>query len=437
MDIRERVIALNEQRLRAWEHGKALLDDVAAQKAEMSAEQRATWDRINTEINDIDEQVRQFVSIETREREAATLRDATDRLFRDAKTTSDVKTPEQNLRDFLRGEGDYANKTNRALEIDVRGAMRERALLRQGASADEIRTMAWDVTSGSLTVPTTLARTLYEVLEANICAMQMPVTMVTTNSGETMQFPKNTTHAVGTQIAAQGTAFGGSDPIMGRLQLDAFKYGSLIRVSNELLSDNGVDIAGFLGRDIGRALGRVIDVDLITGSGSSKPNGMTVVAGAGTNAPVYTGGSLITPTYEHLINTVYSVPDAYRARSAGWLMHDSSAGTLRKLRDGAGGTVGAVLWRPSLTQGIQGGQPDLLVDFPVWTDKNCATQGSNAIFATFGDWEAYYVRTVGNPVIETDNSVYFASDEVAFRGKWRVDGDYIDVSAVNVLQMHV
>ena len=100
-------------------------------------------------------------------------------------------------------------------------------------------------------------------------------------------------------------------------------------------------IAEFVGRDIGRALGRKIDEDLTVGTGTGQPNGlMTAITGSGTIA---TGGSLITPTYEKLVDLQYSIADSYRASPAcGWLMRDSTAGTLRKLRDGGGGTVGAV-----------------------------------------------------------------------------------------------
>jgi HK97 family phage major capsid protein len=204
-----------------------------------------------------------------------------------------------------------------------------------------------------------------------------------------------------------------------------------------MVDDSAFDISSWLARDIGRGIARLVDTDLVIGVGTANPKGMTILAGAGTNTPITTGGSLITPSYEKFVDTVYSVNDAYRAMNAAWLTKDSSAAVIRKLRDGAGGTVGAVLWEPSLTNGIQNGQPDRFLGYPVFTDPNCATAGSNAIFATFGAFEEYVIRTVGNPVIEQDNSVYFATDQVAFRGKWRIDGDHLDVSALNSLVMNV
>ena len=205
-----------------------------------------------------------------------------------------------------------------ALEVNIRGAQKERELLRQGASADEIRALAWDTGSSASLVPTTLARTLYEYMEAANGLLRAPTTKLYTNAGETMVFPRLGAHAIATQVSGQGTTLAGTDPTFAKMTLDAFKYGELVKVSSEVLSDSGIDIASFLGRDMGRALGRLTATAYVTGSGSGAPNGLvTAIVGSGTIA---TGGSLITPTVEKLIDLQYSVVDEYRGASAAWLM---------------------------------------------------------------------------------------------------------------------
>lgn len=433
MDIRGRVEALNEQRLRAWEQGKELLE--ATEGRQMDAEELQKFERINTEINDIDAEVRALVDRETRDREAGILREQTLSVFGEANAKRNDTAGVDQFRLWLAApRGSELRSTE--FTIDIARVAKERDLLRQGASPEEIRALAWDAGSGSLVVPTTMARSLYDVLEAGIAGFQIGANRVSTSSGENMQLPKLVTHAVGTQVSGQGVAIGGSDPVMGRVDLNVFKYGQLVRVASELVSDAAFGIEQFLGQDLGYALARVIDADLVVGTGTSEPTGMTRLAGAGTNAPVKTGGSLIAPTVEKFIDTQYSVNDQYR-RNGSWLMHDSTAGTIRKLRDGAGGTVGAFLWEPSLTNGIQGGQPDRFLGSPVYVDANCASAGSNAILATYGDFSQYTIRTVGNPMIERDDSVYFASDESAFRGKWRVGGNHRQVAGLNNLVQNV
>jgi HK97 family phage major capsid protein len=214
------------------------------------------------------------------------------------------------------------------------------------------------------------------------------------------------------------------------MQLDAFKYGQLVQVSNEVLTDSAIDLGGFIGQNIGRAIGRVVDADLTVGSGTGEPRGL-MTAGS---VRVTTGGSLVTPSYDTLVNAIYSIADEYRmGGSAGWLMLDSTAGTIRKLRDGGGGTIGAVLWEPSLTNGLVNGTPDRLLGYPVFTSANVAAQGSNARILAFGDMSAYYIRTVGNPVIEASTEFAFNTDLITYRGKWRADGDLIDTNAVTVV----
>lgn len=424
MDLRARVITLNETRARVWEEGKRLLDDTAGR--EMSAEERQTWDRINERLNDIDAEVKTLVDREEREREAAQVREINARIFGEAPKAAAVSADAE-LRAFLTGgRGSY--------EVDIQPVIRERELLRQGGGVAEFRALYGDTGNSGSLVPTTLARTLYEYMEASIAMFRAPTTKLTTASGERLEIPKLSAHTIGTQVVAQGTAIGGTDPGFAKLALDAYKYGSLVSVANELLQDAAVDLAGFLGRDMGRALGRIIDADLVVGTGTNEPNGI-MTAGS---ARVKTGGTLLTPSYDVLVNAVYSIADEYRqGGSAGWLMADSSAGTIRKLRDGAGGTIGAVLWEPSLTNGLVNGTPDRLLGYPVFTDPNVAAAGSNARTLAFGDMSAYYVRQVGNPTIEADTSFGFDKDLTTFRAKWRVDGDLIDVDAVTVVLQNV
>lgn len=427
MDIRTHVIALNEDRARVVEQLRSELDYTAGR--ERTAEEAAKIARLDARIDEIDAEVRQFVARETREQEAAALRQQTLSVFGEARTAANDKAQGDAFRQWLtHRNGDF--------EIDIQRAMKERQMLRAGASPEEIRALAWDATSGSLVVPTTMARSLFDLLEANIAAFRIGATVMNTSTGENMQLPRLQTHGIATQVAGQGTLLAGSDPVMNRVNLNTYKYGQLVRVSNELVTDAAFDISSWLGGDLGYALGRVIDADLIIGTGTNEPTGMTILAGAGTNAPIKTGGSLIAPTVEKFIDLQYSVADSVRQRGS-WLMNDSVAGSIRKLRDGAGGTVGAFLWEPSLTAGLQSGQPDRFLGNPVYSDTNCAAAGSNAILATFGDFSEYVIRTVGNPVIESDASRYFDTDETGFRGKWRVGGNHRQVGYLNTLVQNV
>jgi len=132
----------------------------------------------------------------------------------------------------------------------------------------------------------------------------------------------------------------------------------------------------------------------------------------------------------------------------GWILASfSTSGTMLTITYGliGGGGVGlaygvplavAGRWFPDkrglalgLTLAGFGGSP--------FVSANVASAGSAAKTIAFGDMAAYYIRTVGNPVIEADSSYGFNTDTTYFRAKWRVDGDLIDTGAVTVLQQAV
>lgn len=433
MNIEAHVKGLLEKRMNVANQYFAELDAQAGR--EQTEEDKARLARMDAELDELAAEVKTWTERAKREAEAAELRQQSLTIFGESQVQRAEMTADQYLRAWASGAVVTGAEKN-ALTVNLRGAQRERELLRQGASADEIRALAWDTGSSASLVPTTLARTLYEYMEASNGLLRAPTTKIYTASGEAMDFPKLGAHAIATQVSGQGTTLAGTDPSFLKMTLNAYKYGELVKVSNEVLSDSGIDIAGFLGRDLGRALGRITATAYVSGSGSGAPNGlMTAITGSGTIA---TGGSLVPPTVEKLIDLQYSVVDEYRnGGSAGWLMHDSTAGTLRKLRDGAGGTIGAFLWEPSLTNGVIGGTPDRLLGHPVFTDSNVSSAGSANKTVAFGDMSAFYIRLVGNAVVERDDSRYFDTDEVGFRAKVRTDSDLIDTTAVNAIRQVV
>jgi HK97 family phage major capsid protein len=444
-NITEAAKALNEQRIAAMNEANQVLDTAIAENRAVTAEEREKIERLDATANELVARVQAMDDRERREHEAGVAREAFERQHGTTEAGRRERSEGEELRAWAQGRerrsydgSDRDSYGKNAISVNVRAAAMEKDLIRRGYQGEELRALLWDTGSVASAVPTTLARTLYEYMEASVAAFRMPTTKITTDSGEPMQFPRVNAHGIATQVIAQGTAIGGTDPTFARMQLDAYKYGQLVQIANEVIQDSGINIVEFIGRNIGRAIGRVVDADLVVGTGTGEPQGMMTALAVGAAGTVATGGSLIQPTVEKLIDLVYSVNDEYRASgNAAFLMRDASAGVIRKYRDGAGGTVGAFLWEPSLTAGIQGGQPDRLLGYPVYTDPNVASMASAARVVAFGDWSAYYIRQVGDVVIERSDEYAFNVDEATFRGKWRVDGDYIDLTAVNLLQQAV
>lgn len=412
---------LVDERQRAFHAAKEILDRCVEEKRERSAEENEAYERASADMARLKGLIDDAVRMNETERDIDTVRSALERFV----TPEAPAAPGRGSIDaWFRDAGSDDPTMSRGFDIDLTAGRKVAAAVRAGASEAEIRALYSDTgTSGSL-VPTTFVRQLYAYMEET-SAMRQVGRVFQTEGGETLEFPRVGTHAIGTQVIAQGTAIGGTDPVFEKMQLGAFKYGQLVGVSRELLQDSGVDILSFLAQDLGYAVGRIAAPAYVTGNGTSAPEGIVTAAGTG----VKTGGSLIPLDFDDLIGLVHSVASPYRPR-ASFVMNDETAGSLMKIRAGAGDTAGTVLgqylWQPSL----QAGEPDRLLGYPVYTDFSFATQGSAARSVAFGDFSAYYIRDAGNLRVERSDDYGFNTDLVYFRAVLRTDAGLIDGRAV-------
>lgn len=443
MDIEEKIKDLNDRRMSAWDKGNEIIETADKRGDGMSAEEKQAFDRTQAEVMRLDTMREALTSSETAERTRDTINDEFRRVStpddRENRAAAD-KRMEDDIKSFFRRE--HHTKGVGALEIDLTTPARIYDHARHGLPVDEFRAViATDTgaSGGSLTVPTTVATSIYAYMTASVAMRRIGCTIITTDSGNAMNFPRVATHGIGTQIATQDTAFSGTNPILGQMTLNAFDFGQLVAISSDMLEDSGVDVLSFVTRQIGRAIGQVTATQYVTGSGSSAPQGIEgAIVGAGTIA---SGGSLFGlpagQELEKLIDLQYSVVDSYRQNGAAWLMRDLTGARLRKIRDGAGGTAGQFVWQPSPTVGAIGGQPDTFLGDPVYFDPNVASMASNAKIVYYGDWSAYYIRDTRNFRLERSDDLLFDKNQIAFRGILRTDGDLIDSNAINVLKQSV
>jgi HK97 family phage major capsid protein len=442
---------LLDERARAWEQAKEILDRASDEKRERTAEEETMYQRANDDIVRLGKQVDEWLDSNRIERELSTAREAVEGLVRPEVATARngrvVSQVENWFRDQARAEKGLPTEgaPMAAFELDLKPSANLFRAIRMGMDAKEARAIYTDggASAGSLVVPVEFVNQLYQFIEAS-SAIRRISRVITTNSGEPMTFPRVATHGVGTQVVAQGTAIGGTDPVFGTMRLDAYKYGQLVKVSTEAAADTGFDLLGFIAENIGRAVGRVTDTAYVTGSGTGAPNGIITAASVGAT----TGGSLIalgagaaatfTGNLDSLIRLQHSVVDEYRINGS-YVMNDSTAGTVRQVKDGGNGTIGAYIWTPATTFDSVTGlrQPDRLFGAPVYTDTNFGTNGSSVKPVAYGDFSAYYIRDSGSFRFERSNERYFDTDEIGFRGVLRTDADLIDTGAVKVLQQAV
>ena len=408
--MHEYLESLVEARQKAWHEAKALMTRATDEKRELDGEEQAQLDRIWSDIDAKDVQIKDITARAQSERETDIAREAYADLVRP------VEAPVVDAVDaFLRGQ-----TSARYIDIDIRKAAAEKRAIRAGAGVKELRDLSTTAAAGGNTIPTSFERTLYDFLET-VSGVRQIAQVITTTGGENLDLPKVASHGTAA-IVGEGTALAEADPSFAKVTLGAWKFGQLLQMSAELLQDSGVDIVGFAAADMGRALGRVTGAAYATGTGSNQPQGVMTSIGTGV-----TGGTGVAgvPTIANLTDLVYSLGDpGYRA-NASFLMRDATAGKIRNLVN----TSGDFLWQPS----VQAGQPDRLLGFPVVTDPNIAATAVNANSVAFGDFQAgFVIRDAGSIRIERSDDYAFANDLVTWRAVLRTDSDLRDANAIKL-----
>ena len=408
--MHEYLESLVEARQKAWHEAKALMTRATDEKRELDGEEQAQLDRIWSDIDAKDVQIKDITARAQSERETDIAREAYADLVRP------VEAPVVDAVDaFLRGQ-----TSARYLDIDIRKAAAEKRAIRAGAGVKELRDLTTVAAAGGSTIPTSFERTLYDFLET-VSGVRQIAQVITTTGGENLDLPKVASHGTAA-IVGEGTALAEADPSFAKVTLGAWKFGQLLQMSAELLQDSGVDIVGFAAADMGRALGRVTGAAYATGTGSNQPQGVMTSIGTGV-----TGGTGVAgvPTIANLTDLVYSLGDpGYRA-NASFLMRDATAGKIRNLVN----TSGDFLWQPS----VQAGQPDRLLGFPVVTDPNIAATAVNANSVAFGDFQAgFVIRDAGSIRIDRSDDFAFSADLATWRAVLRTDSDLRDANAIKL-----
>lgn len=389
---------LHEKRMRAWESAKEILDRAAGEKRELTAEEDISYLRANEDINALDERIKEHLEAQRR---AETAQAEFSKILAQPVVDGGKREldADSELRAFARGE------IGRVLDVRPTGRVDFRTLSKLSAAA------------GLNTVKTSFYERLIQHLIENSGVLQTGPTVLTTATGEALQVPKTTAHSSNASIVAENATLSTNEPTFGQVTLDAFKYGFLMKVSHELINDTSVDLMGYLSMQAGRALGNGFGAHLVTGTGSSQPNGVLTASTAGKTGATAAG----VITADDLIDLFYSVIAPYRSSaSCAWLVKDSTVAAIRKLKD----TTNQYIWQP----GLQAGAPDILLGKSVYTDPNMPAVGTSAKSVLFGDFSTYFVRNVESIRFERSDDFAFDTDVVTFRTLLRGDGDQIDTT---------
>jgi HK97 family phage major capsid protein len=377
-----------EQRQRAWEAAKALLDTAAAEKRDLTAEEEASYKKMNDELN---ERAARIEALKADAEREAKIEAATREIASQVRPTAQaVSTDSDVIRSMARGE-------TRSFTFETRDVVK---------------------TSTGSPVPTSFFDRVIE--QARLVGPMLDTsTVLRTAGGENLQIPSQAGWSTAA-IVGEGTAIAESDPTFNSfVTLSAYKYSFLVQLSRELIEDSGVDILAFLATQTGNELGFRVNAGLTTGTGTNQPAGVVTQSTLGV-----TGGTAVTGAFtaDNLINLAYSLNGAARRLpGVGWMMNTASLGKVRTLKD----TAGYYVFSPALADGN-----DRVLNFPVYENPAMADTGLSAKSVLFGHLPSYYVRMAGGLRLDRSDDYAFNADLVTFRATMRVDGNLPQTSHI-------
>lgn len=293
--------------------------------------------------------------------------------------------------------------------------------IRYGAQSlvgDEARDLQTGVNSeGGYLTETVLDRKLVETLdELNI--MRQLCTVIQTSSDRNITVESDAAAAVWMNEEATFTT---DDIALSQVSLSAYKLGSIMKVSDELLQDSVFNLTGYLASNFARRLSNAEEAAFVDGDGASKPEGVCTGATASVTA-----ASATVLTADELIDLYHSCGRQYRSR-ASWIMNDGTIKEIRKLQD----ANNQYIWQP----GMQAGEPDMLFGKPVYASGDMPTTATGNVAVVFGDFSYYTIADRGPRVLIRLNELYAATGQVAFRIHERVDGTTVLADALHKITM--
>lgn len=390
------VFELREKRAKAWEAAKNFLDSHRDERGVLSAEDDATYTRMEAEITALGNEIKRQERREALEAEL------------NAPTSSPIKNnPENKNPQKPRATEEYTS--------NFWNAMRHKTTPYEVRNALQIGTDS----EGGYLVPDEYEHTLVQALEEENIFRQI-ARVITTASGD-RKIPIVTTHGTAAWTAEE-KLITESDDAFGIVDIGAHKVATLMKVSEELLNDSVFDLPSYISNEFARRIGAKEEEAFCTGDGSGKPTGIFAATGGAQTG--VTAASATAITSDELIDLCYSLKSPYRTNAV-WLMNDATVKAIRKLKD----SQGQYLWQPSLSAG----SPDTILNRPVYTSAYAPTIATGAKSVAFGDFSYYWIADREVRSFKRLNELFAANGQVGFIGSQRVDGKLILPEAIKVL----
>jgi HK97 family phage major capsid protein len=394
-----KILELREKRAKAWEAAKAFLDSKRGNDGLVSAEDAAIYDKMEADIVNLGKEITRLERQEALEAELN-------------KPVNMPLTGKPINPDMDEKVGRASDEYKKAFWNVMRSKNPRQDVLNALSIGEE--------SEGGYLVPDEFERTLIQTLEEENIFRKL-AKIIQTSSGD-RKIPIVVTKGTASWLD-EGEDYDEDDVVFGQASIGAYKLGTMIKVSEELLNDSVFNIEEFISTEFARRIGAKEEEAFLVGDGEGKPTGIFATTGGAQVGATAAANNAITA--DEVIDLVYSLKSPYR-KNAVFILNDATVKVLRKLKDGQG----QYLWQPSLTAGT----PDTLLNRPVYTSAYAPTIAAGAKTIAFGDFKYYWIADRQGRSFKRLNELYATTGQVGFLGSQRVDGKLILPEAIKVLK---
>ena len=387
---------LRKKRAKAWDTARDFLDNKRNASGVLSEEDSKTYDALEAEVVNLGKEIKR---LERQEQIDAEMRKPTSQPILGTPATPDNQTKTGTA--SAEYTAAFWNNIRNRNWIDVRNDLQ--------VGTD---------TEGGFLVPDEFEKKLISALEEENVFRPL-ATKIQTSSGD-RKIPVITQKGEATWMEEE-EAYTLSDDAFGQIALSAYKVGTAIKISEELLNDSVFDLPSYIAKEFARRIGTKEEEAFLIGDGKGKPTGIFAATGGAENGATTTGATI---TFDDVIELFYSLKSPY-CKKAVWVLNEQTVKALRKIKDNTGNFI----WQPSVSAGL----PDTILNRPYVTSVYAPTIAAGAKAIAFGDYSYYWVADRQGRSLKRLNELFAMNGQVGFLASQRVDGKLILPEAVKTL----
>lgn len=248
-----------------------------------------------------------------------------------------------------------------------------------------------------------------------------------TTDGRAITWPSvDDTGVTGARLNEDSPSVDVSDMTFGNNTLNAHTYHSkIVKVSVPLAQDSAFDLEAFLADAFSERIGRIVNTELTTGTGSGQPLGFETAVNNVSGWVTAAGASSI--TRGDIIDLIHGLDRVYRPNAV-LMMNDATLAAIKKLAFGSGDD------RPLYQSSAIAGESDRIEGYRFIVNNDMDNIGTTNTPIAFGDFQKYVIRMVQDVQMVRLQERFMDQLQLGYIAYMRLDGQLIQPNAIKLLK---